>query len=489
MSRSFRNAAIWAISGKYLSFSIVFVTSVIVARFYLTPEEVGLFSIAFAATTLIAVLQEFGLNRFLVGEPDLTPEKLRIAYSLSLVIAWSISFFVMAIALPVSVLYADERIMPLMLIVGASYLFMPFGNIPIALRQRALDFKSDFLTEVGTTMANAVVTISLASHGWSALALAWGAFAQQFARALISQLRNGWIFPWPLQFRNSKSMLRFGGGSTVLQILDATNARAPDLLIGALVGYRAVGLYSRASGLAVQLINLTSGAVNSVFYPAFAKLRDSGEPLAEPYVRITAGYTATVWAAMAGLAVASYPLINTLYGPKWIDVAPLLAWLAMAEMLLVCLPLPVQIPILLGRLKSVVYRAIISTASLILLMLVGLQWGIKGAAISYCAFGFTLISIFGPFLQGLIGFKWRDMGFAYLKSASAAFAAVVPLLIGYTFWAPRQEMGFGSLLVHSLAGVVAWAIMLIILKHPLADSLKLAFADLRTSVERRVRAR
>ena len=51
---SVRKAIAWASASKLLSFTIAFASSIVVARFFLTPAEVGLFSIAFAATALIA---------------------------------------------------------------------------------------------------------------------------------------------------------------------------------------------------------------------------------------------------------------------------------------------------------------------------------------------------------------------------------------------------------------------------------------------------
>ena len=58
---SVRGAAVWAMAGQYLSFAIQFAASVVISRFFLSPTEVGLFSIAMAAALLIAVLQDFGL--------------------------------------------------------------------------------------------------------------------------------------------------------------------------------------------------------------------------------------------------------------------------------------------------------------------------------------------------------------------------------------------------------------------------------------------
>ena len=49
---SVRHAAVWAMAGQYLSFAIQFITSVIISRLFLSPAEVGLFSIGLSAALI-----------------------------------------------------------------------------------------------------------------------------------------------------------------------------------------------------------------------------------------------------------------------------------------------------------------------------------------------------------------------------------------------------------------------------------------------------
>jgi O-antigen/teichoic acid export membrane protein len=275
-----------------------------------------------------------------------------------------------------------------MLVIGSSYLFVPLAIVPTALRQRAMDFRSDFMIEVAASVTNAVVTISLAAAGQGPMALAWGALAQQIARALVSQWRNGWIFPGRCDSRRV-ACPAFRRRLHTAPDFRSVGTRSPDLIVGGIAGNTAVGLYSRASGLAVQLVNLMTGAVNSVFYPALAQMRNEGKSLGEPYLRLVGGYTGIVWPALAGLAAASYPLVHALYGPRWTDVAPILSLLAIAEMIFVALPMSVQVPILLGRLDGVLKRTGTATAVAVVLLLVGARHGGQAAA---SAMSFTPLS-------------------------------------------------------------------------------------------------
>ena len=463
---SVRAAAIWAMSSNYMAFAINFFASIYLARTFIGPEELGLFSIAFAATTLVAVLQDFGLTRFIAGEKDLDQAKIRTAFSLSLMIAWALALVSIALAWPMSWIYDLPELIPLMLVIGASYLVVPFAIVPTALRQRAMDFKSDTMINIGAALSNAGISILLAHQGLGALALAWGAFAQQAARALVSQWRNGFLFPWPLTFSGAKPILKFGGGSSLLVLSGSLGAKLPELIIGRLINEAAVGLFARAGGLAMQLRTLVSGAVSSVFYPAFARVRDRGDLLGPPYQRVVASYCAVTWPSMAGLAVLAEPLIRLLYGERWVGAAPLLQWIAISQICFVALPLHVELPILQGRMKSLIHRNIMDTAASVGLLAVGAWFGLQGAAASRLAYGLVWIAIYAAFLQQLIGFQWRAMMTIYLQSALATLAAVAPLLAIYVFLQPPSQLDPLHMFVGTGAGVLLWFAALAILRHP-----------------------
>lgn len=475
---STRRAVLWASLGKMLGFITAFISSIIIARFFLGPADVGLFSMAFAATALIAVLQEFGLNRYIVGEAELDERKLRTAFSVSILVAWGVALLIIILAWPVTWFYGDPRLLPLMLVIGASYLFVPFAIVPTAMLHRRMDFQSDFMIETSAAIANAATSLAFAAMGWGAMSLALGALAQQMARALVSQWRSGWMFPWPFRFKGAGPLLHFGGGSTVLLIFDSVGARAPDLIVGGVLGSFGVGIYSRASGLAVQIIYLMTGAVNSVFYPALARLRDEGKPLGPAYIDLVRGYTGFVFPAMAGLAVSTYPLVLALYGERWIEVAPMLSLLAIAQMIVVALPMPVQIPILLGHLRAVILRSGLAITVLLILFAFGTQWGLWGAAMAYIGYTMTNAVLYGHLMHRLIAFSWKDLVTAYAHSLICTAFAILPLMLAYRFWVPAQHMSFGQLLLAVFGGVISWVIAVYVLHHPVKSELQKIFGDI-----------
>ena len=463
---SVRVAAAWALGSQYTSFTIQFAASVVLARWFIDPAELGLFSIAFAAVSLVAFLQDFGVNRYITGERELTPDKLHTAFTISILFAWSIAALALLMAAPIAWFYDDPALLPITLVIAASYVLVPLAIVPQALRQRALDYRSNTMIEVGAALANAAVAVTLAWQGYGALALAWGAFAQQAARLIVSQWRAGLVLPWPWRLKGVRPVLELGATNSVLTVAEVVISRSPELVIGRLIGAAATGLFARGAGLALQLRLLVSGAVTGVFYPAFRQVRDSGAPLGPPYLRVVAAYTAVTWAAMAGIAVLAEPLVHLLYGEKWLAAAPLLAWLALAQCCYVALPLAGDLPVLLGRKSALVRLTLIDAAISLTLLALAAPFGLLWIAASRLVHGLCTVAVHWRQMQAMLGYRNRDILAIHLRSGLSAVAAVLPALACYRWWDDAAQAGAIQIAVSAAAGGLAWLSALRLLRHP-----------------------
>jgi O-antigen/teichoic acid export membrane protein len=459
-------------ASQYVTFIIQFAVSVIVSRFFLSPADYGLFSIAMAAAMMVSILQDFGLTRYISGSAELDDPHRRLCVSVAIIFALIIGAILLAAAYPVSWFYAQPKLFPLLAIIASSYLFVPLSVVPYALLARDMNFRALFAVNCGGALANAACALILCWLGFSAFSLAWALVAQAIVRAIIGQYMSPCPARFPFKWAEAMPILRFGSASSVLFITGAIGIRTPDLIIGRILPLAAVGLYSRASSLAGQFHALVTGAIGGVFYPAFARLRDQGGPLGRPYARVVSGYTAIIWASMAGLAVAAEPLVRLLYGEKWLAVAPLLRWIAISEIAFVALPLHMELPILLGRMRALIRRNMLDTAASVILLFAGAAISLEMAAASRLAYGAVWLVIYARFMRHLVGFEWPVLLKIYAKSLCGAIIAIVPLLVGYQFWAPPAAMSFLQLLVLSGAGALLWLGTLFVIRHPAAEEVR-----------------
>ncbi len=467
---SVRGAAIWAMAGQYLSFAIQFVASVIISRLFLTPGEVGLFSIGMATALIVAVLQDFGLSRYISGLVTLDHHEIARCGSVAVLFSGLIAVVVAATAWPMAQTYHEPRLVQILLILAGSYLFVPMSVVPMALMARTMQFRGLFAVNVAAALAQGGVAVVLAAAGYSSFALAWATVVAAATRGIVAQaMRPSW--PRRMRFDGIGQVLGFGARTSVLYLTGALGTRTPDLIVGKALGVTAVGLYSRAVSLSDQFRMLISGAIGSVFFPAFARIRDRGEPLGPAYLRVCAGYTGVVWPGMAGLALASEPIIRLLFGQAWLRTAPLLAMIAMTEVMLIALPLVSDLPILAGKLNQLLVRNLIDTAMSVLLLAVGTHWGVQGAAGSRLVYGVVWFALYFRFMRRIVGFDVGAVMLIYLRSGLASMAALAPLALTYLLWTPPYLVTLAQLGLATGAGVVCWMIALIALRHPVLDEM------------------
>ncbi len=469
---SVRAAAVWSMASQYGGFVIQFATSVIISRFFLAPDEVGLFSIALAAAMLVAVLQDFGLSRYISGLPNLTPEDVHRSSSVAVIFSLIVTALIAALSFPLAALYGLPQLGPLLLIIAGSYLFLPMSIVPLALMAREMRFSGHFAVHVGSASVHAAVALFLAWQGYSSFALAWAVLATGFAKGVIAQFLKPARFI-PLRLDGLKPILNFGGWTSALYITGALGSRSPDMIVGKLLSLTATGLFSRATSLAEQFRMLIAGAIGGVFYPAFARIRDEGQPLGPAYLRVCAGYSAIVWPGMAGLALAAEPIVLLLYGELWAGVAPLLTMVAINAAVMIGLPLVSELPILLGRIKSLLIRNIAETVISIGLLIAGsMIAGVWGAAASRLVYGVAFFALYLGFMHRLVGFDMRGFVIAHAKSLGATLAAIAPLGATYLLWAGPGEIGFVALCLAVGLGVVCWLAAMLGLRHPAMDDLR-----------------
>ncbi len=474
---SVRGAAAWAIAGQYLSFAIQFVASVMIARFFLAPAEVGLFSIALAAAMVVSILQDFGLSRYIAGLPETDTAEINRCASVAVLFSWGIGLLIALAAPLLAAFYQQPGLTPVLLIIALSYVFSAFTIVPGALLAREMAFRALFAGNVASAIVQASMAILLAAAGYSAMSLAWAMVAAAATRALLLQFSRA-ALPLPPRLDGLAGIMRFGAQSSWLFIIGAIGSRSADLIVGKLLNLAATGLFTRATGLATQLRSLVSGAIGSVLYPALARMKRAGEPLAAPYLKIVACFTAGTWPAMAALAIAAEPLIHALFGPRWIGVAPILQFVAISEMLFEALPLQMEIPILHGEMRRLIRRNLLDTFASISLLILGAAVSLEMAAASRIAYGAIWFLIYLRFGCAIIGLAPSRLIPVYMRSLVATAGAVLPLALAALLLPDFQRCGLGTLALLGTAGALCWLAVIWVTHHPLRDEIARALASL-----------
>ena len=394
-SRTLRGAA-WAY-GSYVGGRVLVLASTALLARLLAPAEFGLVALALIFIALLETVADLGLSQSLVIVRDDVLEHADTVFTASVLVGTGLACATAAIA-PLAALFFDEpELVGLLPVLGANFLLRSLGTTHYALAQRRIDFRSRTAAELADVALRGVVGVALALSGMGAWSLVLGYLAGTAALTLVLWVRVPWRPSLRLRRDHIRTLWRFGGALTGLDVMAAVIANADYVFIGRVLGPASLGLYSLGFRIPELLILNLSVVAGQVLFPAFATLdRDA---LRRAYLTSLRYTLMVALPAAAGLAVLAEPLTLALFGDAWhgaISATQVLALYALG----VAIGIPAGSAYkALGRVKVLLLLAIPRAGLLIAALLVFGSHGIvavagcqTGVAAAFSAAGIVLAS-------------------------------------------------------------------------------------------------
>ena len=118
---SVRKSLALSFASKYSDLVITTVTVLVLARL-LTPEEIGIYSVGAAVVAMAHVVRDFGVGNYLIQEKELTQDRIRTAFAVTLIIGWTMAAVLFAASGPVSRLYAEPGLAHVMKVLSLTFM-------------------------------------------------------------------------------------------------------------------------------------------------------------------------------------------------------------------------------------------------------------------------------------------------------------------------------------------------------------------------------
>ena len=463
-----RKALLINFAQNYGIIVLQFTASIILARL-LSPAEIGIYSVAATLIGLAQAVRDFGVGQYVVQEKELTPDRIRSAFTVTLSIALILAAVTASLCNLAADFYREPGVRNVMLVLAVNFLLIPFGQITMGYLQREMKFGAIAQVKIGASIVHFSVSISLAHFGFSYMSLAFASLANVLASAVIANLHRPKNMPWALGFKEIRRVLNFGSFSVLSNIAGALAKGVSDLVVGRMINMAAVGLFSRASGL-IEIFN--QGVMNALWavaLPHFSKAAREGGDIRADYLESASLITGLAWPFFAVLALLAKPVVLLLYGPTWVDCVPLVKWICLAFWIIAPFYLFNSVLVALGQVRKVMWIEVSTLPIQFGLYVTGaLSGNLETVAIANVAYALIkAILVFFVlknhlFFGGLLFFNhlWRSFMVMLMSSGLCAlFMDFLPYQSGSP-WSGVFVGGGGATL--------GWVIGLFVLRHPLS---------------------
>ncbi|HET9952714.1 MAG TPA: lipopolysaccharide biosynthesis protein [Candidatus Eisenbacteria bacterium] len=354
---------------------ISWLTTLVLARL-LTPEDYGLFAMAYAVISLFELFQEFGLGVAIVRRQDLTRKHVDAIFWI-IVGSSAVLALAASIAAPAAAaFYRQDRLTGMIQALSALFLLNSIGLVPYNLLTKELDFKRRSLAESVGVIVQALSSLALATLHFGVWALVLGNLARGIVRNAALLYLSRWWPRWTRDYQEVGSFLRFGLRVAGTGAVNTVSNVANNAIVGRFLGGTSLGHLSMAESLGKSnpFHNVTTAVINQLSLPLFSKIQNDDEELRAYFLRITRYLAIVALPLQVGMALISAEAIHVLLPPKWNASIPLLQMLSVGGIWAV-LPLP-SFPLLTAKgLVSEVFRyTVVFAVVLALVYFIGAQF-------------------------------------------------------------------------------------------------------------------
>ena len=464
---------------QVLYFVVQLVGTVVVARI-LKPYEFGVYAVSLAIIGVLGTLQAFGMNAFIVREPDLTPALRANAFTVNAIISLIVAGFAASTSGLAGAFLREPGVVKVLLVLSVVPVVTLFEFLPVSMLERNAKFQHISVIQSAQTIINQGMTIYFALNGFSYMSMAYGTIASTIFGTVAYNIAGAEYVSVALSLKYWRKLLHFGVTMFAISGVNTIATKLSEFVLGRVVGLSALGLYARASNvhsLAWVNIHLIIGRV--VFVDLAATNRAGGS-LRASYLRIVEMITALLWPVFGGLAIVAGPFIQLVYGPAWVAAAHPLAMLALAAMVMVSITMTWEIFVLRHETERQARIEILRTGFGVGLFSIGCFFGLTAAAAARIGEAIFSVILYRPYLDRMTDTRASDFLAIYRNSAALTIAAIAPsgLVMWLYGWSENTPM---PLVFSTIAlGVSLWLTLLFYLNHPLAGEIDRLWLSLKS---------
>lgn len=314
--------------------ALQFVTLAVLARI-LSPSDFGLMGMTMVVIGFAQAFTDMGVSNAIIYKQEISIEALSSLYWLN-VIAGITVFCIVSLSTPIIVtLYREPRLSSLMYLAAVIYLITPFGQQFQIIMQKELLFKQLTTIDIIGSSTNATVSIILAFEGMGVFSLIWGQILSASIRVLLLSYWgwNKWRPRLYFSKQDMKGFISFGLYQMGEKAVNYFNGNLDSLLIGSLLGAKALGYYSLAINLVIRPSSMVNPVITRVAFPVFSRIQNNEDKLKKGYIKVLELLSLVNFPIMACLAVVAPIAVPIIFGNQWLPSIMLIQVLAVAGLL------------------------------------------------------------------------------------------------------------------------------------------------------------
>ena len=397
---------------------------VLILASMLDPIVFGLVGMTDALVQFFNIFMTMGFDAAIIQQEDVNERILSSLFWLNLILGVVLAGVGVAIAPLLSWFYQESAIEPIFIALCTTFVLQSFSVVQRGLLGRELAFRTLAIIDVLASILSSVAAIIIAFRGgsyWSLVVLQLGKHA---VMAIGYWLNSSWRPQLVIDMSAAMPSIRFSSNILLFNFLNFIASRSDIILVGRLLGAEQAGLYLLANRLIMNPVGQILKVIIRTMYPVLAAIQQNVTKVRETYVKAIVSIFLVIAPGVILAGILGPTLIPFYLGEEWIPLVPIfLVWCFGALRRIITSQMGV-LYWTMNRPDLQWKYQLVSTPTVIIALVLGVQQGALGASISY-----NLAQFATSFLSFYFAFSLIDLGigayFSKFKYATLALAGEV----------------------------------------------------------------
>jgi O-antigen/teichoic acid export membrane protein len=424
----------------------------------LAPKDYGVIALGLSILAIPTVLLNQGFGDALIRREDLRNAHINAAFWANLSLSVVFVVFAEASAGLLADLTGEPLVEPTIRWMAPCLMATAAGSIAANLYRRRLSYSTFALRTFVATVSGALVGVGMALLGFGVWSLVASQIVQQVVGLLVMWAGLGWKPQMTFSTEAFMDLYHFSLRVMMGNAVRFATEKLDSVIVGAALGPTFLGYYYMAQRLLMTVSFVTISISENLMLPALSRMQSDESRLAQTFVSmIVAG--AMLWVPLiVGLGLIAPHLIPLMFGHKWDPAIPIVVIFCVAAIPHVLSRSTGQALLAIGKPTLNVLLNVLHFAIMVTSFLIGVQFGIEGAAWAYTMMSVGIVPFHLWALHHAVNVPIRQLLSEYALVLASGVIMVGPVLIVSRLLSPT--IGDWCLIGQVPVGFVAYVIAL-----------------------------
>ena len=321
MSKRVASGVAWNIAEKIGSTLLQAIVSIIVAN-RIMPDDMGIIAVLTVFVTLSQVVIDSGFSQTLIRKANATAEDFKAVFRFNLIASVALYAILTATTPWVASYYGWELIRK---VAPVLYLLLPLNALCVI--QNTIMVKEFRFAQLSTiiffsSLISGILAIVMALTGFGIWSLVGQRVSMMATKAILLWWKSPWRWRRDLRTGSLREMTPYSLRLIATDMITAIYNNIAQLFIGKIYSADMLGYYNQAQKLKDMPVNATMQSIQSVTFPALAKISDNPTKFDEGYRRVLMLTAFIMLPVMTGLIATADDIYMLLLKPQWHPAIP-----------------------------------------------------------------------------------------------------------------------------------------------------------------------